>query len=204
MAKTDTTQTKPVAVVSAKIRKLVLDIKRPFMLYVDKFAVIQQNRAELAPKFMRAASLWSAETGGRFTDFVRMIDPSVPAHRGSAAEPNGYRDHKTFQAADYLRRLAGVGGRKDVTGNRAKPIRSKTGDMARLLATVLAFTSEPDRLWAGVAAEFSMTTRQITKLKQVVAASQPLIRIPTNVKPVRVHLIHAEAVDPSALRQAAA
>lgn len=177
--------------VSAKVKKAIDGIKRPFMAYASAFGKVAETRAELAPKFMKAYGMYLSEGGRQFTAFVRMIDPAVPMHRDEENGERGYRDHPSYQAADYLRRLD---NRQDRGDNRARPVRSGMVKLARLIAVVQAISSEPELLWKGIQTEFNMTDRQITSLKRVVATVQPLVKIP-NIKPARLTVVHVEESD---------
>lgn len=167
--------------ISAKVTTAINGLRKPFMSYAAKFGELTEARKDFAPKLMKVFGAWMQDTGSnRFVQFVRLLDPTIPMDR------EGYRAHHSYMAADYLRRAS---GRKDTGTNRAKPVRSNLAIMARLLATIQPLSLDPAALWEGVKREFALTDRQVTKLQQVVAASQPLIRIP-NVKPFRVKIVH--------------
>lgn len=194
MAKTNGKKT---ATLSAGTRKMIADIKRPFMAYVNQFAGLAETRAQLAPKFMKIFGKYTSEIGGNFVDFVRVLDPNTPNDRAE------YRIFKSYTAADYLRRLA---GRRDTGTNRAKPVRSNLAIMARLLATIQPLVSDGEAFWKGIAGEFGLTARQVTKLRQVVSSAQPIIRI-TVPHPVPARIVHVtpegEASPRAATRRAA-
>lgn len=165
---------------SLKLTNAIHGLKKPFLAFSQQFGILAESRAELAPRFMRVHGSYLQEGGGSFVDFVRLLDPSVPADR------TAYRAHKGYQAADYLRRLV---SRRDVTGNRAKPVRSNLNAMARLIATIQPLVVDQAAFWGGISTEFGLSVRQTTRLKQVVSASQPLIKI--TAKPQRnVKVIH--------------
>ena len=73
------------------------------------FTAMAVSREELAPKFMKAFGLWQAETGSTFVEFVRFLVPEIGNTRAE------YRNHRAYQAADYLRRLVGNAARKPTT-----------------------------------------------------------------------------------------
>lgn len=95
---------------SSKVLRAIEEIKKPFTSFTKDFAAIAMRREELAPKFMKAFGLWQAETGGNFVTFIRHLDPSVGNTR------NEYRTHRSYQAADYLRRIVANVGRREGAG----------------------------------------------------------------------------------------
>jgi hypothetical protein len=176
--------------ISKKTKKGIDALKKPFMAFSTAFGALAISRAELAPKFMKVYGAYLQETGGSYVDFVRMVDPSVPADRAA------YREHKSYKAAEYLRRLV---ARRDVKGNRQKPVRSNLAAMARLIATIQPLVADVEAFWKGLSAEFGLTARQTGRLRQVVGASQPLLKI--NVaRPSPVRVIH---VTPEQMTEAA-
>jgi len=59
-----------------------LDGLRPAFKDVGQgFAQLTRKRAELAPAFVKAYTLWKRETRRPFVAFVHALDPSVPGHR---------------------------------------------------------------------------------------------------------------------------
>lgn len=64
-----------------------------------------RGASQLAARpFMQAFRAWSAETACySFVAFVQYLDPTVPTVREE------YLEHPTYQAADYMRRLAKKG-----------------------------------------------------------------------------------------------
>jgi hypothetical protein len=80
--------------------RLVESIREQFTGYLAGFNALQTTRTKLAPLFMRAFNAWAGDTGGSFVAFVRLYDPTVPL------QSEGYRNHPTMNAAEYLRRKA--------------------------------------------------------------------------------------------------
>ena len=95
----DTTATETAQVMSAATRKLVDGVRDQFKGFVDGMNILLARRAELAPKFMKAARAYMAEMNANFIDFVRELDPTVPE---TAKE---YRNNPVYNAAVYLKRL---------------------------------------------------------------------------------------------------
>lgn len=185
---------------SATVRRAIDGLRRPFMGFVTQFSAVTARRAEIAPELMRVFARWQTETGnGSFIAFVRVLDPSVPMER------DGYRVHRSYMAADYLRRLSGRG---DTGANRAKPMRSSLQSLARMIATVTPLVADQTQLWQAISSEFGLKPRQVVRLREVVASVEPLFRI-EHPRPVRrLNVIHMEptttAAAPAGGRQAAA
>lgn len=169
------------------LRNKIDGLKRPFTAFVNSFQSITTTRAELAPKFMQVFGTWQAETGKPFVDFVRALDPTVPADRA------GYRGHKSYQAADYLRRLV---ARRDTGPNRraARPLRNNVAIMARLLKTILPLISNADVVWRAMNEELGLNNRQVTALKQRTEAEEPLMKL-RGARPMSATVVHVEPAE---------
>lgn len=174
-----------VATVGAKItpalRKQIDTLRKPFMSYAKDFTLVQESREELAPRFMKIFGAYMQATGESFVAFVRTIDPTVPQDR------DGYRAHRSYQAAEYLRRLRNQGSQQ----GRAKPVRSRLAVTARLLGTLASIVKDPGEFWNGIASELTLTPRQITRLRDMAKAMQPVIDV-SKIKPVDVKIVHQE------------
>jgi hypothetical protein len=152
-----------------KTLRMIDDIRRPFLSFVDDFGAITQSRAELAPRFMRAFGAWSHDTAGSFVAFVRLLVPEVPTAR------DAYRAHPAYQAADYLRRKAAddaVGERPQVPpeDRPATPGRA----LAKVLAAILPMLSDPEALWAAFIQELHWTPEQIARLQGAINREGPI------------------------------
>jgi len=165
---------------TAKTIKAVKDIAKPFASFVSDYTALAMKREELAPRFMKAFGLWQAETGRSFVDFVRYLVPEVGAAR------NEYRNHRAYQAADYLRRLAQQQQREAEGGNRRRsadaaataPATPMNG-MARLLKSLIPIIPEDQRqrVWEALHAELHWSDRQINRIQGLVTESAPLIDV---------------------------
>lgn len=153
-------------IVSTKTQKVVDAIKKPFLSFAKEFGSLVQTREELSPKFMRAFGLWASETNGTFVTFVRTLDPSIPENR------EGYRGHRTYQAAEYLRRLQARGPRirKERPEDAAV---SPIGMLARTVASVLPMV-DATAFWQAFIAEARWTPRQVTRFQSLVATAKPI------------------------------
>lgn len=188
------------AVTPAAIERQIDAIRRPFMAYATAFGRIMETRGELAPRFMRAYYAWANADGkGGFVAFVRKIDPEVPTASRSTDGVDGYRDHPSYNAAQYLRR-------KVEGGNRQPARRSNVSPLARMIATVLQVI-RPENATAvvdSIGREFGFTARQITRLQELVGKAQPVMRLP-GVRPVAApRLVHVALPTEGARKQAAA
>lgn len=183
--------------VSPELKAAITFLRPKFEGFTEEYAALTIKKGELAEPFMDGAALWARETSRSFVDYVRAIDPTVPGDRDS------YRQHKSYQAADYLRRSATLGVSRagnNAGGRAARPTRTNaTGRMARLLATVLKIVKTEDHaaIWQAIADQLAMTPRQITGLKAATDATQPLFTLEAK-RPV-----HAEVVPMSELSKVA-
>ena len=124
---------------STKVRNAIEAIKKPFTSFVKDFAALAISREELAPKFMKAFGMWQAETGGTFVDFVRTMDSTVGKVRAE------YRAHRSYQAADYLRRIVGNAAkvnRPQTAAERASQPATPTDALARVFASLMTIIPE--------------------------------------------------------------
>ena len=155
---------------STKTSSLIEGIRRPFLSFSKDFAGLVHSKAELAPKFMKAFRAWEKETDGTFVAFIRVLDPSVGEDR------DDYRAHKTYQAADYLRRLDSRPEPEERTGT--SPATHLLG-LTRVVATILDLVAEDQqpRLWAALEKELHWTDTQIDRLKAKVGETEPIARL---------------------------
>src|ERR1700749_2398161 len=66
--------------IPAELKKNV-DFLRPKLLsFSDEFATITARKGDIAEPFMDSFTVFNHETGRSFVDFVRLIDPTVPAN----------------------------------------------------------------------------------------------------------------------------
>lgn len=164
---------------SAKVNKAIEAIKKDFVAFSKDFAAISMRREELAPKFQKAFGLWQAETGGTFVSFVRYLDPSVGQAR------NEYRTHRSYQAADYLRRIMGNvakrndAGQGNAEGNQQPTAVSPGEGLIRLLASFLKIIPEGqvDRLKEAMKAEFHWDDKRVERTMEQVDSVDPLVEI---------------------------
>ena len=169
---------------STRVKKAIKEIATPFRSFVKDFAAISVRREELAPKFMKAANLWMAETKGTFVDFVRHLDPEVGNTR------NEYRSHRSYQAADYLRRLVANASRREATGERgaATAPSSPTDVAARLLASLMEIIPEDRQIqiWNAMSEQLHWTPRQVQRMQTQVKHVDPLVHIRARVENLRL------------------
>lgn len=168
----------PEAEVSAKVRKAIDAIRRPFTSFVADFASLSVSREELAPKFMKTFGLWQSEAGGTFVDFIRVLVPEVGATRQE------YRAHRAYQAADYLRRLAQQANRQGTSAEeRAEAIANRPVShvtaMARLLRTLIPAISQDAQatLWQALSDQLHWSERMVTRVQEMAKTEQPLVVI---------------------------
>lgn len=89
---------------SAKLREALDDLRPSFQEVGRGLAHLTQKRAEIAPAFMKAFTLWRRETHRPFVAFVHELDPTMPINRKT------YRQHPSYRAAEYLKQLTSENG----------------------------------------------------------------------------------------------
>lgn len=174
---------------SAKVDKAVKTIMAPFRAFVRNFGALAMSREELSPKFMKAFGLWQAETAGTFVEFVRFLVPDVPAQRAE------YRNHRAYQAADYLRRLAGNAARRPRTAaERATAPAPPTDVIARVFASLMEIIPDDrqDTIWSALQGQLHWTPRQVQRLQTQVKHVDPLVHIRARVENLRLSFPEAE------------
>ncbi len=168
---------------SAKTTKLIEGVREPFMLFVEDFTALSKNRAQLAPKFMKAFGAYQSESGGSFIAFVCYIDPTVPADR------EGYRNNTVYQAADYLRRLKAKAEKEEVADPNAPVVASPIDVIVDLLVTVIPVVESLEPIWAAFTERYHWTEKRIARLKKLVGES----RTPLLIKHGQERRLHALA-----------
>lgn len=173
---TPQTQNTPVAELTTKTRKAVEAIRRPFGVFIKDFSSLSEKREDLAPKFMKAFNLWATETGGTFVEFVRFLDPSLPQ---SSKE---YRAHRSYGAADYLRRLVAQARRGERSTERTAQERATAPatpmvGMARVLSALMQLIPEDQhiKITEAISEELHWNDRQILRLEQLMQEHIPLV-----------------------------
>lgn len=169
---------------SAALKRQIEAVKKSFNSFAKELGLVNETRAELAPRVMKAQAAFQTETGNAsWLGFYRLLDPTIPTDR------DGYRAHPSYKAGEYLRRLS---GRSDVGGKGTQSTRGKgVNGLARVIATLLPIVSNQDALWAGIAKEFSLTARQIGNLRTATGQVKPLMVL-AGVRPQAIKIIHAE------------
>lgn len=173
---------------SAKVKKAIKAIAAPFKSFSRDFAALSVRREELAPQFMKAANLWMAETKGTFVDFVRHLDPSVGNTRAE------YRESRSYQAADYLRRLVANASRRERAGGTAEgeeaPVRATAVDaVARILASLMEVVEgerQQQQIYDALGTQLGWTPRQVQRIQTQVAHVDPLVHIRARVENLRL------------------
>jgi hypothetical protein len=178
------------APLTEKAVKAIEGVRAQFTSYVQGFVALQVSRQDLAPKFMRAFGVYQSETAGTFPNFVRQFDPTIGPSR------DDYRNHKTFQAADYLRRITTgtTASSKPATADPSAPPAATPLDAAALaIATVLSSVpqSEHDALWRAVSAALHWSERQVANLRHRAEAAEPVASL--EARRGTIHLVQTAA-----------
>jgi hypothetical protein len=167
---------------SRRTSKRIEDIRAPFRTHVTAFGHMDEKAQDLAPDFMRAFNAWKAETDGTFVTFVRMFDEDVPPNRDPDPKDRtnlGYRNHRTYRAADYLRRLVAApeeGAEGVERGDREGPS-SVSEAFVRLLSAIVALIpgNQVDKLWGLIGSELHWSERRVASLREQVQDVEPLV-----------------------------
>lgn len=162
---------------SAAVMRQVKTIRKSFLAYVQGWGALVESRAELAPRFMRAFR----SSGMSLPDFVRLLDPTVPTRRAD------YRRHRSLMAAEYLRTLVTPAARRRrAQAARAPQMRDV---LARTLATIVSVVADPEVVWRALAAECIWTPTRVQHMRERVAETQPLLRLP-RVRSITPQIVH--------------
>lgn len=158
---------------SARLRALIQRVRRPFMAFSEGFQALTTSRAQLAPEFMRAHATYQQEVGGSFVSFVRLLDPSLPEDR------EGYRNHRSYQAAEYLRRLVNQAEaiaerqRRRESGEPSAPS-PQTVALSTCIATILSFAPEAEAtLWEALESA-GLRPRQLERIRTLATEMEPI------------------------------
>jgi hypothetical protein len=173
-----------------RTQKMLDAVRTPFRQHVTAFGTVHEKAAALAPEFIRTFYAWHKETHGTFIGFVRLLDPTVPANRDASPENDGYRGHKSYQAADYLRRLVTRRDRpedEEDEGERPAPMQDA---LVRVLAAFISVIpgNQVDHLWTMLGTGLKWSERRVAKLRGALDAAEPLMGVSIE----RGHVLLAE------------
>lgn len=160
---------------SVRVTTQIAALRTPFMAFSEGFAQLTVSRADLAPRFIKVFEAWKKETNGTFVLFVHTLDPKMPMERDS------YRNHPTYQAADYLRRLqTGTARTREPVPLAERPVTPLLA-LARLVATVMPAVDPTGNIWDTFVHAMHWTDRQSERIK-VLAAKEGAIALPPRTK----------------------
>lgn len=164
---------------SKKVRTAIEAIRKPFNAFAEDLKLVNESRAELAPKFMKAFGLWQAEIGGTFVDFCRVLAPDIGPSRAE------YRIHPAYQAADYLRRLAQqterAGNTPEQQAQRVKDAANApvppTMVVARLIRVITGIVQPEAQaaLWAAFRDQLHWPDRTVQRIRTESQNVEPLV-----------------------------
>lgn len=183
------------AELSSAEQKMVQDLKGNVTTIARQLGAVRESARAIAPRVMKAFNTLAAkyDTLGGFVGFARLFDGTIPLKAGTPENP-GYRQHKTYIALDYMRRLQRPARTTGAGQGRRDPA---TDQLGRTLATIVQIV-KGDALaivWAAIATEFGLSERAIARLKSRVESVEPLIDL-KGVKPIHVtesSVIHVKA-----------
>jgi hypothetical protein len=165
---------------SRRVMRRIEDVRAPFKTHVTMFGHMDEKAADLAPDFMKAFRAWKDETKGSFVTFVRMFDDTVPVNRDPDPKDRantGYKAHRTYRAADYLRRLVpGEEGEEAAEKEGGGPV-SVSDAFVRLLAAIVALIpgNQVEKLWEVIGTELHWSQGKVATLRTSVEEVEPLV-----------------------------
>jgi len=190
-----------VDLLSAELRKEFNATKGKLLEVSKQAGIVRERMAEIAPRViglydsMRAYARTHKMRPPTVADFARMYDPTVPTHAGDQGDVRGYRNHKVYYTITNMQRAeqraarateaaeGGEGGGRKTDPNAgtidarsANGVREVAVDvLARILKTILQIVPTPDPIWAAVQDEFKFTNNLMTRLKERVSKTDPLL-----------------------------
>lgn len=171
----------PALRLSSKLTTQIDHLRKPFTAFTKDYGSLLVTRADLAPKFMAGFDAYRLETGGTqsedgriaggssFVSYVCLFDTSVPADNRDA-----YRAHRTYQAADYLRRLVVQSGQAPKTHDGPLPTTPLVA-LARLVATVLPRVDPSGAIWAAFVEEMHWAPAMIARIDKLARSQGPVV-----------------------------
>lgn len=180
---------------STRIAKQIDGIRETFNGYTNGLKLVNERRADFAPKFMKVFNAWKDETQGNFVAFVRVLVPDLPMQRA------GYIVHPAHVAADNLRSLYNrlERARKRTPAEQAqaeasKPVAPRQASL-RLVASFLPYLepSALDALKKVMKEQLHWSDNVVETFVAEATEATPLLRVRV---PRGVHIEHALKVTP--------
>ncbi len=172
----------PKVTLSKKLATTLDDLRARFTDFTSTLSAISTRRSELAPAFMAAYEAYARETGRTFVAFVRELDPTCPADRDK------YPNHRSFQAALYLRRLHEAP--ETTVSHRQTPPPMEV--LAMVVRGALQHAKSAEAYWAEIQRASRWRERDMARLKQRVSKARGIPLGPT-VRLVKRAAVHAPA-----------
>jgi hypothetical protein len=167
---------------SAKVRKAIEAVQRPFRAFTEDLRLVNESRAELAPRFYQAFQMAKEEAGLTFVEFVRILDPDVPMNSRATAENAGYVNHPSYNAALYLRRLAEQQVRAETTPQQqaeraANAAVTPSTAVARLIKAIMPLLQPQltEQIWEAMRAQLHWPDRTVQRIKNETQSVEPLV-----------------------------
>lgn len=145
------------------------------------FGHAREKVKEIAPKVIGLLrQLQAAYPGMSLIDFVRQLDPTVPASPRDTDAGKGYQSHPTYYTVRYMQQALTQRPRgAQRTGSDAA-----LDILARSLATIVQIDDKiAAEVWQAVAEQFKLEDRGLARLKKRVAATKPILDLTGIVKP---------------------
>lgn len=159
---------------SSRVQHMVDELRADFNHFTTDLGTLVQSRMQLAPKFMKAFRAWASEQPGpdrgKFTAFVRVLDPSVPEDR------DGYRKHSSYQAAENLRSLEALAALEPAEPPKHLPATPMTA-LSRVVAMILPTFSDESALWGAFRSKLHWNENQIERLQAAVKKQRELVKV---------------------------
>lgn len=149
---------------SRKLMNALETVKTDFGAYTTAFTSLSVRRSHFAPVFLRTFKLWQLETKKSFVAFVRELDPAMPVGRAE------YPNHRSYQAALYLRRLA----EKPHTTARHRKTLQPYQVLTRFIKGTMPLVRDHEGMWSAVEIASGWRERDMERLKLDVGKARPI------------------------------
>ena len=157
---------------SRTLASRIMDLRGRFGSYAKAYDTLLERKQDLAKPFMQGFNLWKRETGRSFVAFVHELDPGLPADRDK------YVNHRSYQAALYLRRL--VEAPHTLPSKTRRSSRTPYDMLAIMIKSTLPFMgAHQARMWLSFTAASRWKQRDVERLQVAVKTAKPFVINPT-------------------------
>lgn len=150
---------------SMALQRELRDLRGEFLPFVEATSTLTVKRKDMAPAFMKLFKRYRKESGGTFVAFVHELDADMPVEREK------YINHRSYQAALYLRRLIEAPHTTPQHRRTAPPFRV----LAAVMTSLLYYTKKHEvEVWTALKRVSHWDDRQIMRLQALMKHVHPL------------------------------